>query len=207
LAGRLCTLVLLIPFNGGLLLVSDRQSTKRDGTKEPWNKIYKVSDKAAIGLSGGSEESRFLAEQLQTIQEPLPLGYTLLYQRLNMQMSLSRDDDIESLCITKERGQLECYKFTRSVPNSIQPIEPVGIGSGEHIIRPQLSGRQTGHLTLSAAIDFGKTLIQYASIVDNNVGPPSLFGFCQAVVPMQGEISIHVVPPELVAVDRMLYQL
>jgi len=201
----MCTLVLLIPFDLGSLLISDRQSTKDDGTKEAWNKIYLIDERTAIGFSGPSEGSRLVAQTLPSIHSPLPDRYTSAYDKLLDMRTLNSDREIEALCISKSGGIIEAFKFTRNIYNSVQPNVPTGIGTGELFIRPQLS-QPTNNLNYENALKFGKTLIEYSSRIDGRVGPPAQFGFCLATMPVQGEASVQILEPENVSISDMLYR-
>lgn len=186
-------------------MISDRLSTKFDRTKEPWNKIYSVNDSTVLGLSGNSEGSRLIAQLLTNSKGPLPTGYVAAYQKFQALGPSPDEREIEAICVTKENGFIETYKFTRSLYNTVGPNFALGIGSGEAIIRPQLS-RATNTVDYATAVEFGKTLIQYASMVDNAVGSPSEYGFCLAVIPAQGDVSNRILPPpQYVGVDKMLY--
>ncbi len=199
--------MLLIPYDEGALLISDRLSAKYDGTTEAWDKIYIVHSEAVIGLSGGSEETRFLAQVLPTINEALPERYASAYGRLRALGLPSSGSDIEALCITRENGALRFYKFTRSLWNEIQTKKSIGIGIGEHVIRPQLTNIVTIDLSREAAMEFGKILIQYASLVEGSVGHPSEFGFSLATVPAEGPLSVETLPSQTVSIERLLYRL
>ena len=200
------TLVLLIPFNSGSLLISDRQSTRYDGTREPWDKIYRPDGSTVIGFSGNSEASRFVAQSLSKLSEPFPTRYVVAYQSLVSLHSIEEEREIEALCVTRQNNKVQAYKFTRSLWNPVVSQNPTGIGVGEYIIAPQID-RPTNHLNLRAAIDFGKALIQYASMVDTKVGPPSQYGFCSGSLAFQGKASLRRLPPENIPIDRMLYPL
>jgi len=187
-------------------LISDRQSTRYDRTREPWDKIYRPDPSTVIGFSGNSEASRFVAQSLSKLDQAFPTRYAVAYQSLVSLHSIEEEREIEALCVTRQDNIVQAYKFTRSVGNRVSSQNPTGIGTGELIIRPQID-RPTNHLSLQAAIDFGKTLIQYASMVDINVGPPSQYGFCSGSVAFQGKASLRRLPPEAIPIDRMLYPL
>lgn len=201
------TLVLLVPFNTGTLLISDRQSTKYGGTKEPWDKIYflEKSD-AVIGLSGSSEGTRLIAQFLKNpTDQPFFEQYRAAYQQLRNFSLTSEEMQIEALCVIKQFGSIEAYKFTRDLYNLLTLRKPIGIGSGEQFIRPHLM-LDTTSISLEKAIEFGKTLIEYASRVDTGVGSPSQFGFCLATVSSVEEISCKSLDPEQVSLDKVLYR-
>jgi hypothetical protein len=188
-------------------LISDRQSIRYDGTKEQWDKIYKLHESALVGFSGSSEAGLNLAQSLANLNLPFPSGYVVAYRMLlNLPLINTGEREIEALCITRQNNIIQSYKCTRAMCNQLFSHNPIGIGSGEHIVRPQLD-RPTNHLSLQAATDFGKALIQYASIVDTEVGSPGQYGFCAGHVPLQGKISQRNLPPEMVPIDKMLYPL
>ena len=62
-------------------------------------------------------------------------------------------------------------------------------------------------INLETAVDFGKTLIEYSSRVDNKVGPPSQFGLFLAVAPLVGEIALTKLSPLSISLDKILYRL
>jgi hypothetical protein len=201
--------VLLVPYNQGAILISDRQSTRSDSTKEEWNKIYLLENlNAVIGFAGSSEGSRFICQKLREqtggsqFTEMYVEGYRSLYQK-----ALTPEErDIEALCILKTGNLLiEQYKFTRDIPERLDPNSVKGIGEGELVIRPQLNYNTNG-TNLETAIFFGKVLIEYSSRVVSSVGPPAQFGFCLATVPLTGVVTFQVLPPEQVPIERLLYR-
>jgi hypothetical protein len=200
----MCTLVLWIPFDLGSLLISDRQSTKYDGTKEEWDKIYLIDDRTVVGFAGPSEGSRLVAQTLPSIRSPLPDRYITAYDKLRAMGTLDTDRDIVALCISKVGGIIEAFKFTRNICNSVQPNVPTGIGTGEAFIRPQLS-QPTNTLNYEDALKFGKTLIEYSSRIDSQVGPPAQLGFCLATIPVEGNSFVQILAPETVSISDMLY--
>jgi hypothetical protein len=201
------TLVLFIPFVSGALLISDRQSTKTDDTKEVWDKIYLIEkSNAIIGFSGSSEGSRSIAQDIILSQS----GKTFIEQYTNSYRKYyhittidSKEKDIVSLCIVKTSDSIQSYKFTGEIFNILQ--KPTGIGAGEHIIRPQLI-LNTSIVSFETALEFGKALIEYASMVSTEVGSPSQLGFCLGVVQFDGKIINQVLDPEQVSIDKMLYR-
>ncbi len=200
--------MLLLPYSGGALLISDRQSTRADGTKEAWDKIYFIDRlNCVIGFSGSSEGSRLIAESLRNliVNQPFNEQYWGAYQQLHRTSLTNLEKEITALYIAKRAGSIEAYKFTRDLPNILNLQKPVAIGNGEIAIQPQLDV-DTSLLPLAAVIEFGKTLIEYASRVFSEVGPPSQYGFCIGIVPLNGDISYRIESRQLVTLDRLLYR-
>jgi len=190
-----------------MLLISDRQSTKYNGTKEEWNKIY-LLDKlnTVVGFSGSSEGSRMIAETLRAnpSDQSFVEQYCAAYRNVCTRSLTAQEREIQALCIVKRIDSIESYRFTRDLYEFAVSRRPIGIGSGEHIIRPQLA-RDTDSVNLETAIDFGKTLVEYASRVDSAVGPPSQFGFCLATVPLNEKVQVGTLAPQQVSLDKILY--
>jgi hypothetical protein len=199
------TLVLLIPYDNGLILISDRQSTKYDQTKEAWDKIYKINESLVIGFAGNSEQTRFLAQLLESYTEPISQSYVSAYRRLQDLDRVPRDMEIDALCISKIPDGLQPYRITRNLCFRVNE-EAIGIGEGEPMVRPQLADCHTKEVSLEQAIGFGKTLIQYASFCVGSVGPPSQFGFSLATVPTDGNVKVETVQPEMVSIERLRYR-
>ncbi len=203
------TLVLLIPYNEGVLLLSDRQSTKNDGTKEEWDKLsFLENSNIVLGFAADSSEgARTIAQSLKGSIEEIPFveQYRMAYQGLS-KYSLTREEkEIVALCVIKRVDTIESYRFTRDLPELLTTSKPIGIGSGAPIVRPQLD-QNTNSVSVGVAIEFGKTLIEYASRVANTVGPPSQFGFNIAIVPLSGNISFQRLRPEQISLEKILYR-
>lgn len=137
--------------------------------------------------------------------QPFVEQYRSAYQELSKYAVNLKEMDIEALSVTKRNAIIESYKFTRALYNFLPPSRPTGIGSGAHIIRPQLT-RNTDAISLESAIDFGKTLIEYASRVDTTVGPPSQFDFCLATVTQYSDIFFQILGPQQVSIEKILYR-
>jgi hypothetical protein len=201
--------VLFVPYNQGVFLISDRQSTKADGTKEVWDKIYLIKkSNAIIGLSGSSEGTRSIAQELIDTQneKPFVAQYIDSYRKFFHMVTMdTKEKIVEALIIIKSLDSIQPYKFIGEIQNLLNLQNPSGIGTGEHIIRPQLV-QNTNIVTFEMALEFGKTLIEYASRVSLDVGSPTQFGFCLGVVPFNGEIINQVLEPQQVTIDKMLYR-
>ena len=191
------TLVLYIPYDGGALLISDRQSTKSDGTIEPWDKIYHLSNyNAVIGFSGTSEASRSIAQNLgASANHDFFDQYRKAYRELDKMDLTYKEKEIESLCIIKKESSFRAYKFTRDLPNSIYSYNPIGIGSGELIIRNKLVGLDTSIFDLEIAMALGLELISDAAMWDSKVGSPYAHGIRLATVSSDKEIQITTKTP------------
>ncbi len=201
------TLVLLIPYNQGVLLISDRQSTRFDGTKESWDKIAFLEKlNAVIGLAANSSEAAKAIAQSLNLPSNVSLTeqYGLAYRKLSGYALRIEDKEIEALAIIKKTETIETYKFTRDIPELLSSTKPTGIGSGASIIRPHLD-QNTNMISLEVAIDFGKTLIEYASRVSGSVGPPSQFGFNLGIVPLSGSISLQTLGSQSVSIEKIMY--
>ena len=202
------TLVLLIPYSEGIVLVADRQVTyDHDHSRNLQDKIYyfeKVD--TVIGFSGDRSGASLLAQEIEKLDKGVDFESWYQEARDNLRnRHLEHRMDVEALSIAKKNGNLECYSVNaEDPPISISKEKPRAIGEGELYIRPHLD-KICNFISHERAVEFGKVMIEYSSRIALTVGSPTQFGVSVATVPLNGKIVRQNLERDAVPIEYVLY--
>jgi 20S proteasome alpha/beta subunit len=205
------TLVIYIPFSGGVMMISDRQNTYfEDLTREPIDKMVKLQNfNAILGFAGPTQRCRYLIDQLRRDDAVLSFeeSYERIYGRCCGTPELGfRPDDVELLVLThKTTGEgFTVHRILGAVMNEVDEKKCTAIGGGAKYIVPQLQ-LNTNEVSRDEAEEFGLTLLAYTSIIDISVGSPATYGY--NIVSTEAETNqVLTHGPTNVDIEKLLYR-
>ena len=130
------TLVLYVPWQGGAILLSDRQGTTRTLTRTPLDKLSIIKpDEIALGYAGSTHKCDYLVRKLSSellSPDNFPDDYRRVYATCYHLPELGFEmGDVSLIAVAiNDARELRVYRVLDAVANLVDSSRCWGIGSG-----------------------------------------------------------------------------
>lgn len=183
------TLVLLIPYDQGCVLMADRQETFSDGSKDDLTKLYCHGDDGpAMGCAGGADLIRKLFSELRGLNFSTQSPLTIIKQQLDQSireasenaalMGPGLDPDrmkIDFLLVETQNDDLVASSFNGLWTRKLDRTKIHAIPEDNVVVKQYLI--DTTSFTEENAIGFGLRVLRQISLHNYTVGPPEYHGY------------------------------
>lgn len=203
------TLIIHIPYNSGIVVISDNQNSYLEGytvkAKEFVEKSYVDLDKNIVIVCAG--ETLLYKNMFHRLRTDNTIDYTNIIDKIkfyllgkNKEGILVKQDelaDIESIVVTKANGNILSMNMIGHIEqDSIKKASFTTIGSKKIHSQIQMIKFDITALTKDDAIRFGLSLIDYIAVDDNSVGRTNEFGANIIIIPQDGKIIQKEITPD-----------
>ena len=195
------TLVLLIPYNQGCLLIADRQETFPDGSKIEFTKLYCHGDNGpALGCAGGADLIRKLYSELRGQDFSTQDSFTIIKKKLDQSIKEASKNatlmgpgldpyrlGIDFLLVELQNKNMVASLFNRLWIRKIDRNKICAIPEENIAVRQYLI--DTTSFSEKDAIGFGAKILRQVSFNNVTVGPPEYHGYDMIKVTNSGKFS------------------
>jgi branched-chain amino acid transport system substrate-binding protein len=171
------TIGLYIPFNTGVLLISDRLNTIYGNQKVQVDKIVQIDENTVMSFCGSTEHCKYIIDIIK--QKSRELGIVKISEIIRdtlyeLRKESGFSDDLEFI-VVRNYQKIRVWKLLNGVSNELEPDSNHAMGLYSSII-PHLELFSTRGLSKEDAIRFGIDLVGWVSRIENKVGSLSEYG-------------------------------
>lgn len=211
-----------MPHEEGFTLIADRQDTHDEGRKTETTKLFAIPDHGvAIGCSGHTDIYRHLMYRLENFSPRSTIYFELQtivnedypqFEKTASILNLPAFFDPEFIIgrINEGKCLVEKFRYLAHPKPMIDKLNPdrcniLGHSWTRTYFTPQFR-MLDGTFTKDEAIEFGASIIAYASLVDPLVGSPRDFG-CEAItITYDSEMIREGIRYDPELINRLLYR-